>query len=238
MEEKNKYNLYIDESCHLQYDNSEVLCVGGIVVPKRKISEYKDFIKSVKKKYGILQELKWNTISATHIDLYKELISFFFSSELAFRGILIKNKSNISAQTLNRKEYNDFYFSVVEKLIRYSVQHNGGKDNDFKVYLDLKDSHGASKLHAIESVLYQGLTNGNEVSHLQNIRSHESVFIQLADIFIGAIAYKARKLNGSKAKLQVVNFIETLSGYDIDEGTEPGDIKFSIYDFQPKKRNG
>lgn len=238
MKEKKKYNLYIDESCHLQYDNSEVLCVGGIVVPNNKILEYKNYIKSLKRKYGILHELKWNTISATHIDLYKELISFFFSSELAFRCILIKNKSNISAQTLNRKEYNDFYFSVVEKLIRFSVQHNGGKDNDFKVYLDLKDSHGVRKMRAIENILHQRLNNGNEVSHLQNIRSHESVFIQLADLFIGAVAYKSRKLKGSNAKLQIVRCIEILSGYEIDEGTEPGDIKFSIYDFQPKKRNG
>lgn len=238
VQEKNKYNLYFDESCHLQYDNSDVMCIGGIVVPAEKIQEYKDAIKAIKRKYAILHEIKWNTISTTRINMYKELLEFFFSSQMSFRCILIKNKSNISAHTLNRIEYNEFYFSIVEKLIRFSVRHNGGNNNDFRVYLDLKDSHGAKKLRAIENVLHGGLENNNEVSHLQNIRSHESVFIQLADILIGAIAYKTRKLKGSEAKLQLIEHIEKLSGYSIDEGTEPGDAKFSIYDFQPKKRNG
>lgn len=238
VEEKNKYNLYFDESCHLQYDNSDVMCIGGIVVPVERIQEYKDAIKAIKRKYSILHEIKWNTISTTRINMYKKLLEFFFSSQMSFRCILIKNKSNISAHTLNQIEYNEFYFSIVEKLIRFSVRHNGGNNNNFRVYLDLKDSHGAKKLRAIENVLHEGLEYNNEVSHLQNIRSHESVFIQLADILIGAIAYKARKLKGSDAKLQLIEHIEKLSGYNIDEGTEPGDSKFSIYDFQPKKRNG
>lgn len=236
MNEKKKYNLYCDESCHLQYDSSEVMCIGGIVVPENRIIEYKNFIKAIKRENGILQEIKWNTISATHIEMYRKLISFFFSSEMAFRCILIKNKSNISAHTMNREEYNSFYFSIIDKLIRFSVQHNGGDNNDFRVYLDLKDTHGTKKLQAVNHALSQELSRGNIVSHLQNIRSHESVFIQLADILIGAITYRARDLNGSSAKSNVVQFIEELSGYELNEGTEPGDLKFSIYDFQPKKR--
>ena len=46
--------LYFDESCHLQYDNSDVMCIGGIVVPAGKIQEYKDAIKAIKRKYAIL----------------------------------------------------------------------------------------------------------------------------------------------------------------------------------------
>lgn len=222
----------------MQNDSSEVMCVGGIVVPSEKVDEYKTLIKAIKRKYDILQEVKWNTISATHIKMYEELISFFFASEMSFRCILIKNKSNISAHTLGREEYNSFYFSIIERLIRFSVQHNGGTDNNFKVYLDLKDSHGSKKLRAVESTLMNELNKGNVVSHLQNIRSHESVFIQLADIIIGAIAYRTRGLCESTAKVAVVKQIERMSGYILNEGTEPGDYKFSIYDFQPKKRNG
>lgn len=232
------FNLYCDESCHLQNDSSDVMCVGGIVVPYERIEEYKTSIKAIKRKYGLLQEIKWNTISSTHIRMYEELISFFFASEMSFRSILIKNKSNISAHTLGKDDYNSFYFSIIERLIRYSVQHNKGSNNDFRVYLDLKDSYGSKKLRVVEDTLKQELDRGNVVSHLQNIRSHESVFIQLADIIIGAIAYRARGLNGSIAKIATLKQIERLSGYTLNEGTEPGDNKFSIYDFQPKKRDG
>ena len=82
------------------------------------------------------------------------------------------------------------------------------------------------------------LGTADTIKSMQNIRSHESQFIQLADIIIGAITYRARGLNGSEAKTHIVRLIEDLSGYRLNEGTEPGDNKFAIYDFQPKKRNG
>ena len=34
-----------------------------------------------------------------------------------------------------------------------------------------------------------------------------------------------------------INYIEMKSGYVLDEGTEPGEIKFNIFDHQPRKRN-
>lgn len=236
MNEQKAYTVFCDESCHLQYDNSNVMCIGGIVVPDEFLAEYKDAIKQIKRKHGILHEIKWNTMSETHLEMYKELIRFFFSSEMMFRCILIKNKHNIAAHTLNRQEYNEFYFSIVERLIRFTIQHNGTANGNFRFFLDLKDTHGMTKLSAIEKRISGQLTNGNQMTHLQNIRSHESVFIQLADIFIGAVTYISRGLKTSTAKIQIASLIENLSGYNLGEGTEPGDCKFSIYDFQPKRR--
>lgn len=238
MNEEKQYNLYCDESCHLQHDNSDIMCVGGIVVPQECVVEYKSRIKEIKSKNGILHEIKWNTISNTHTSMYRELIDFFFESDMSFRCVLIKNKSNISARTLERDDFNSFYFSIIKRLIRFSVQHNGEHNNNFKVYLDLKDAHSGIKLRTVRNQLDSELERGNKVTHLQNIRSHESVFIQLADILIGAVSYKARGLQSSNAKVDIISMIENLSGYHLDEGTEPGDSKFSIYDFQPKKRNG
>jgi len=213
------------------------MCVGGVVVPSEHLSEYKESIKRIKRRHGILHEIKWNTVSSTHLEMYEELMRFFFESEMAFRCILIKNKSNISAHDLGRKEYNDFYFSIVGQLIRFAIQHNGGRDNSFRVFLDLKDSHGAAKLASVKERICRNLADMNSMSHIQNIRSHESVFIQLADIFVGAITYVARGLGQSHAKISIARVIENLSGYKLGEGTEPGDDKFSIYDFQPKRRS-
>lgn len=41
----------------------------------------------------------------------------------------------------------------------------------------------------------------------------------------------------SLAKKELINYIEMKSGYVLDEGTEPGEIKFNIFDHQPRKRN-
>ena len=45
------------------------------------------------------------------------------------------------------------------------------------------------------------------------------------------------KKDGSPAKKELVNYIEMKSGYVLDEGTEPGEVKFNIFDHQPRKRN-
>lgn len=206
-------------------------------MPNEHILQYKEDIKQIKRKHGILHEIKWNTISETHYGMYKELIEFFFNSDMMFRCVLIKNKHNIAAHTLNRQEYNEFYFSIVERLIRFTIQHNSSCNSSFRVFLDLKDSHGMTKLTSVQERISGQLTNDNRMTHIQNIRSHESVFIQIADIFIGAITYVSRGLHKSKVKIQLAELIEKLSGYNLDEGTEPGDCKFSIYDFQPKRRN-
>ena len=106
------------------------------------------------------------------------------------------------------------------------------------MFLDLKDNHGKIKLASIHKELTTMIGTDDKILTMQNIRSHESQFIQLADIIIGAITYRARGLDGSEAKTHIVRLIEELSGYRLDEGTEPGDGKFAIYDFQPKRRNG
>lgn len=63
--------------------------------------------------------------------------------------------------------------------------------------------------------------------------------LQLTDLFIGAITFKARGLekeaNANKAKVELVQYIETKSGYSLDEGTEPWENKFNIFDHQPKQ---
>ncbi|WP_301425328.1 DUF3800 domain-containing protein [Bacteroides caecimuris] len=235
---KKAYSIFCDESCHLQFDNSDVMCIGAIIVPDALLDTCKHELKRIKSKYGILHELKWNTVSRTHLAMYDEILRLFFESPMTFRSVLIKNKSNIQAHSLGRDEYNRFYYSVIERLIRFSIRHNSDSANFYRIFLDLKDNHGKIKLASIHNELTRMIGTNDIIQSLQNIRSHESQFIQLADIIIGAITYRARGLSGSEAKIHIVKFIEELSGYQLDEGTEPGDDKFAIYDFQPKRRDG
>lgn len=230
--------LYIDESCYLKNDSTDVMCIAGIVVPEVYIGEYKRMIKEIKFSHGIRHELKWNTISNTSIDLYRELIDFFFSSKMELRAILIKNKKNLSADNLTSNQYNDYYYALIEKLIRFTARHGNESECIKRVFLDFKDAYGVNKLMRISSNLNKSAGIESRIEAMQNIRSHESVFIQMADIMAGAISYRARNLNTGKAKCAIIHMIESLSGYCLSEGTEPGDDKFSIYDFQPRRRYG
>ena len=69
------------------------MCIGAIIISDEYLEEYKNKIKRIKNKYGILHELKWNTVSRTHLAMYDEILSLFFESPMTFRSILIKNKS-------------------------------------------------------------------------------------------------------------------------------------------------
>ena len=147
------YSIFCDESCYLQFDNSDIMCIGAIIVPDADLDTYKVELKRIKRKYGILHELKWNTVSRTHLAMYDEILRLFFESSMVFRSVLIKNKSNIQAHSLERDEYNRFYYSVIERLIRFSIRHNSDSANSYRIFLDLKDNNGKIKLASIHSEL-------------------------------------------------------------------------------------
>ena len=59
------YNIYCDESCHLEFDNSPIMVLGAIWLPNDKNIEIKTRINEIKEKYGItkFRELKWTKLS-------------------------------------------------------------------------------------------------------------------------------------------------------------------------------
>jgi hypothetical protein len=110
--------------------------------------------------------------------------------------------------------------------------------NEYKVYLDIKDTRGKEKLVIINNVLNNYYKEGSPFKHFQHIHSHENILLQLTDLFIGAITYKSQNHHlsptANKAKVEIVQYLEAKSGYFLNEGTEPWETKFNIFDHQPK----
>ena len=48
-----EYNLYCDESCHLENDDSNVMVLGALILPKDKKKEISDNIVDIKKRHGV-----------------------------------------------------------------------------------------------------------------------------------------------------------------------------------------
>jgi hypothetical protein len=57
---------------------------------------------------------------------------------------------------------------------------------------------------------------------------------------IGAVCYKARgmetKPDASEAKIKLIEYLEQKSGYVLNEGTEPSESKFNIFNHQPRRQ--
>jgi hypothetical protein len=68
----------------------------------------------------------------------------------------------------------------------------------------------------------------------QLVHSHESQLIQLADLLIGAISYKARMCLSDNAKSKVVKDLEKKLGLDIVQTTHHNE-KFNILRWTPRK---
>ena len=233
------FNIYIDESCHLQNDYSpSVMAIGYIRSDSGDILKIKNDIKSIKHRHLFQYEVKWNKVSLSRLPFYKELIDYFFVNKLTFRCVLIKYKERLDHDSYNQGDHNNFYYKIVYQLLHnpYTTPNN---DNNYRVYFDLKDTRGREKIKKLREVFDSECKGSSPFIHFQNIRSHESELIQMADLFIGAVTYKARgmcsEVDSNPGKAALVSYLEERSGYTLDESTEPWETKFNIFDHQPKR---
>lgn len=230
------YNLYIDESCHLEHDRMPVMCIGYTKINAENYPAIKEQIKHLKLQHKSPTEIKWNNVSASRLPLYKALVDYFFEAEIYFRCILVKYKGKLDHEQFNQGDHNNFYYKLIYFLLQSATNPPA---NEYKVFLDIKDTRGKERLIKIEEVLYNKYNGNSPFKEFQHIHSNENVLLQLTDLFIGAITFKARglekKANANKAKVELVQYIETKSGYSLDEGTEPWENKFNLFDHQPKQ---
>lgn len=231
-----KYRLFVDESCHLEHDKISVMCIGYIKVPDRVYSNLKNELQVIKEKHNSPMELKWNKFSSSRLPMYKELVDFFFEKPLEFRSVLIKYKERLNNQDFNQGSHDNFYYKMMYYLLRPNPT-----GLDYRVFIDIKDTRGKEKLLKIEEVFQNYHRGDSPFIQFQHIRSHESIFIQLADFFIGAITYKSRVIKNEfeahPAKLEFIEYLEEKSGFLMHEGTPPWEHKFNIFDHQPQKRS-
>ncbi|MAO15930.1 MAG: hypothetical protein CMH44_03495 [Muricauda sp.] len=227
-------NIFIDESCHLEHDNIPIMCIGYIKVPQNNYVQLKERFEQLKLQYHTPVELKWNKFSKSRLPFYKALVDFFFNSPLEFRCILVKYKDRLNHDDFNSGSHDNFYYKLIYFLLKTNPS-----DDHYRVYLDIKDTRGKEKLNKIHDVFTRYYGGESPFTHLQHIRSHDNVFIQLADFFIGAIAYKTRmKFNpelNHAGRLEIIEYLEEASGFSLDEGTVPWETKFNIFDHQPKR---
>ncbi len=228
------HDIFIDESCHLENDGISVMCIGYIKVPTENYIDLREEIILLKNNYKTSSELKWNKFSDSRIPFYKALVDLFFASPLEFRCVLVKYKDRLRHEDFNQGSHDNFYY----KMIYYLLKPNKPV-SQYRVFLDIKDTRGKEKLNKIHEVFENFHKGTSPFKHFQHIRSHDNVFIQLADFFIGAITYKARVAAGEDFKntgrLEFISYLEEVSGFTLSEGTVPWETKFNIFDHQPRK---
>ena len=232
-----EYNVYCDESCHLENDGISVMVLGGVWCPKNKAGEVNMRIMDIKKKSEIhpLTEVKWTKVSPSKLDMYSELVNYFFdNSDLHFRGLLVPDKG-----VLNHKAYNqthdDWYYKMYFDMLKTILT----PSDMFNIYIDIKDNHSYEKSQKLMEVCRNKNYDfsGKNILKIQPIRSHEVQVIQLADILIGALGYANRHFeegHRSIAKSALIDLIKNRSRYSLTKTTLYREEKFNILAWEPK----
>ncbi len=59
------YNVYCDESCHLEHDGINVMVLGAVWCPHDMVREVKNRIRKIKPRNGLPEtsEMKWTRLS-------------------------------------------------------------------------------------------------------------------------------------------------------------------------------
>ena len=194
------FNIYCDESCHIENDHKKYMFLGSTSVAYNQVKLHTEKINELKRKHHFYAEIKWNTVSKSKIRLYLDLVDYFFATDLQFRTVGIE-KSKINNDAF-KQTYDDFYY----KMYYYLLNHNINSLYNYNVYLDIKDTLSAYKVNKLKDVLN---TKFGVFRNVQNIRSHESAIMQVTDFMMGAISYLHNvELKQNTAKIQVIDKIK------------------------------
>lgn len=212
MNKRRVYNVYCDESCHLENDDIPVMVWGAVWCDLSNVVRINEQLKAIKKRHGVSSsfEAKWTKISPSKVGLYKDLVDFFLSDpSLKFRGLLVPDKSKINHKVF-QQNHNDWYYKMYFTMLKYIIN----PSDCYRVYLDVKDTRGGPKTRELHDVLSNNIHDFNKrtVERVEQIRSHESEILQISDLLIGAVGYANRGLATSSAKTAILDQIKDKLG--------------------------
>lgn len=230
-----EYNIYCDESCYLPHDNINLMVIGGISCPKDKAELINKTIRDIKEKNGVYKfaEIKWTRVSASKLQMYMDLVDLFFDNAfLNFRAVVALNKNELDYSKFHLS-HDDWYQRIYYLTLREMLD----IDNNYFVYADIKDTKGSEKIERLKNVLNNaiGYFYDDVVLNIQLVRSDQIQLMQLADLFIGAVAYANRNLDGNKAKLALIEHIEERSGRSLRMKSPKSETKFNIFKWLPRR---
>jgi len=218
------FNLYCDESTHLIHDGHPYMLLSYISIAYPQIRLAKEEIKAIKRKFNYTEELKWTNVHSATYKVYAELVDWFFMNDLEFRTVVV-DKSQIDEKRAYYS-FNDFYFRMYFQLLHTKVDFQ----NRYNVFLDIKDTCSGEKLEKLKKIM----SYNSSIGTLQFIPSRESVFIQLADVLMGAINYNLRIQKGDVkgnviAKLKLIEKIKRHSNISLNTTTPLSRNKFNLF---------
>ncbi len=230
-----EYNIYCDESCHLPHDAFDLMVIGGLSCPKELTASLNKAIFDIKLKHGVYKyaEIKWTKVSASKLDMYKDLLDLFFETEaLHFRAVVALNKKSLNYEYFHLT-HDDWYQRIYYLTLREIISIG----NRYNIFVDIKDTKGDEKIKALKLVLNNAVDYfyKETVMNIQLLRSDQVQLMQLSDLLIGAVSYSNRGLSANSAKCTLIDYIEQRIGQPLDQSTPRSAQKFNVFRWKPQE---
>jgi len=227
------FNVYCDESCHLENDGGSLMVLGAVWCPADKAREIAERVRDIKVKHGLPAsfEVKWVKVSPGGTALYQDLLDYFFDDDdLRFRA-LVADKANLRHDDFGQT-HDEWYFKMYFDLLKVILN----PEQRYHIYLDVKDTRSASKVRKLHEVLANNVYDFDRsiVERVQIVRSHEVEQLQLADLLIGIVGYANRELETSPAKIDLVERMRQRSHYTLRRSTLLREQKTNLFHWRPR----
>ncbi len=220
------FEVYCDESgleALTRKEAHKFTAIGGIWMPAEFRETFKTGMIVIKDKYNIKGELKWQKVSPAYLNLYAEIINYFFDTkELRFRVILIESRT-VDNIRFNEKDaelgFYKFYYQLLHHWI-YDL-------NSYNIFLDYKVNRNKGRINILKKVL-DASNITSEIQQVQALPSHQSLGIQLADILTGLVASKFNNKFTGQAKGRLIEIAESRLGHTITRTSKRVE-KFNVF---------
>lgn len=228
------YDIFCDESGHLEHDLLPDMVLGAISAPHEVTSEVNAAIRALKAQHGYNPdwEVKWTGVSPSRQPFYVALVDYFLSHEgLCFRGLVAHGKEQLRHQDWNQR-HDDWYYKMYYQMLQPILDPAAA----YRIYLDIKDTQGGPKVRKLHEVLSNSIFDFDRqvIERIQIQRSDEIQLLQLADFLIGAVAYANRGLNQNGAKTAVIRRLERGAGVSLLRNTRLVDRKLNLFHWKPR----
>ena len=117
------FNVYCDESCHLENDHQKAMVLGAVWCPLDKRREIAVRLREIKKKHGLSGsfEVKWTKISPAKREFYLDLVDYFFDNDdLHFRALIVPDKTQLRHDAFPGQDHDTWYYKMYFDMLKGS----------------------------------------------------------------------------------------------------------------------
>jgi hypothetical protein len=229
------YNIYCDESCHLENDRQPIMVLGALWCPRDMVRDIAVRIREIKARHKLAAsfEVKWGKVSPARLDFYLGLLDYFFDCvDLHFRALIVANKAGLRHEEFGQ-DHDTWYYKMYFDLLKVLLSPHA----EYRIYVDVKDTRTAVKLRKLHEVLCNNMYDFERriIVDVQAVRSHEVEQVQLADLLIGTVSYANRGLQTSPAKTALVERMKKRSHYSLTKTTLLREEKVNLFRWEPRE---